>query len=142
MTWCKRIVIFFCIFIIFSFNFISPFTYSVLGRTKTDMILKNFWKIIVPLPIKRWKQYLPTLFCEFFSQKWNIPSLIASFRGRLDGTFAEKNFFLLITHGKAENVRWFWKNQKRSINHYCSQYFFKLLSYLRKRFQYDFYYFP
>ena len=93
MTWCKRIVIFFCIFIIFSFNFISPFTYSVLGRTKTDMILKNSWKIIVPLPIKRWKQYLPTLFCKFFSQKWNIPSLIASFRGRLDGTFAEKFIF-------------------------------------------------
>ena len=93
MTWCKRIVIFFCIFIIFSFNFISPFTYSVLGRTKTDMILKNFWKIIVPLPIKRWKQYLPTLFFKFFSHKWNIPSLIASFREHLDGTFAEKFIF-------------------------------------------------
>ena len=39
---CKKIVIFFCIFIIFSFNFISPFTYSVLGQAKSDMIFEIF----------------------------------------------------------------------------------------------------
>ena len=62
------------------------------------------------------KVYLPTPFCKFFSQKWNIPSLIASFRGHLDGTFAEKFIFLLITRGDLKNVRWFFFNQKRSTD--------------------------
>ena len=59
------------------------------------------------------KVYLPTPFCKFFSQKWNIPSLIASFRGHLDGTFAEKFIFLLITRGDLKNVRWFFLSKKK-----------------------------
>ena len=46
LAWCKKFVIFFCIFIIFSFTFVSPFTYSVLGEIKADMILKNYEKIL------------------------------------------------------------------------------------------------
>ena len=38
LTRCKRFVIFFCIFIIFSFTFVSPFTYSVLGQAKADIL--------------------------------------------------------------------------------------------------------
>ncbi|EGM49816.1 hypothetical protein LRU_02151 [Ligilactobacillus ruminis SPM0211] len=34
----------FYIFIIFSFTFVSPFIYSVLGVTKSDMILGIFEK--------------------------------------------------------------------------------------------------
>ena len=64
------------------------------------------------------KVYLPTPFCKFFSQKWNIPSLIASFRGHLDGTFAEKFIFLLITRGDLKNVRWFFFNQKRNTDRF------------------------
>lgn len=36
----------FFIFIIFSFTFVSPFTYSVLGEIKADMILKYYEKIL------------------------------------------------------------------------------------------------
>ena len=43
---CKKFVIFFCIFIIFSFTFVNPFTYSVLGELKADMILKNYEKVL------------------------------------------------------------------------------------------------
>ena len=66
---CKKFVIFFYIFIIFSFTFVSSFIYSVLGTTKSDMILGIFEKKIIPLPIKRWKWYLPTPFCKFFMCK-------------------------------------------------------------------------
>ena len=37
LAWCKKFVIFFCIFIIFSFTFVSPFTYSVLRQAKADI---------------------------------------------------------------------------------------------------------
>ena len=41
---CKRFVIFFCIFIIFSFTFVSPFTYSVLRQAKADIFGVKFLK--------------------------------------------------------------------------------------------------
>ena len=72
----------------------------------------SFWRIN-PSPIKLGIGCLPTPFCKFFSHKWNIPSLIASFRGHLDGTFAEKIIFPLITRGNLKNVRWFWKKIKK-----------------------------
>lgn len=40
--WLLRSLWFVGIQIIFSFNFISPFTYSVLGQAKSDMILGIF----------------------------------------------------------------------------------------------------
>ena len=46
LAWCKKFVIFFCIFIIFSFTFVCPFTYSVLGEPKADMILKYYEKVL------------------------------------------------------------------------------------------------
>ena len=46
LAWCKKFVILFCIFIIFSFTFVNPFTYSVLGELKADMILKNYEKVL------------------------------------------------------------------------------------------------
>ena len=80
-------------FLSFFFYFCESLHILCTGTSKSGHDFVDFWKIIIPLPIKPRKRYLPTPFCKFFSHKWNIPSLIASFRERLDGTFAEKFIF-------------------------------------------------
>lgn len=76
--------------------------------------MKNF----VPLPIKLLKVYLPTPFCKFFSKKWNIPSLIASFRGCLDGTFAEKFIFPTNHTWRLKECQMIFKKSKKSADRY------------------------
>jgi len=46
-------------------------------------------------------------------RKRNISSLIASFRGHLDGAFPRKFIFPLITCSRVYNVRYFWKKAKK-----------------------------
>ena len=112
----------------FFFYFCLSLHLLCIGRAKSGHDFEILWKSFVPLPIKLLKVYLPTPFCKFFSQKWNIPSLIASFRRHLDGTSAEKIIFSTNHTWELEECQMiFFKIKKEAPTFIVSAYHMSLL---------------
>ena len=85
-------MIFFCIFIIFSFTFVSPFTYSVLGEIKADMILKNYEKFCSST-YKAFESIFTNSLLQVFFAKMKYSLTNSKFQRAFGRYFRRKNHF-------------------------------------------------
>lgn len=108
----QKFVIFFCIFIIFSFTFVSPFTYSVLGEIKADMILKNYEKFCSST-YKAFESIFTNPLLQVFFAKMKYSLTNSKFQEAFGRYFRRKIIFLLITCGNEDYVSCFWKKVKK-----------------------------